>query len=579
MTEEEKIGLRKLKKDTASFLAGMRDAYLARFSHALGGTDDRIQEYVCGVIDNPDRHNLYEILSVRRFFYLLEKYDWKPKRVRHFFKFYELIKFNGITGRQRYKLTPVQCFQFANIFGFAKADGSRLIRIAYLFVPRKFSKTTSAASLAVYDMLFGDNNAQAYIGANSYDQAKICFDEIRAIMRGLDPEEHDFRVNREKITFRTRGRDSLIACLTANAKTKDGLFASLVIMDEYAQARNTAGKNGADLKNVLTSSMGPRKEPLTVIITTASEVIDGPFYHELEGVKRVLRGEEENDTIFASLFMPDVDDEEGDPETWRKVQPHLGVTVREDFYENAWRDAQLSAENMLVFRTKLLNIFAENEQRAWISATMAASVSKPLSIDGIQGRPDAMVAIDLSESGDLSAVSFGMYNPSDRTFFFHTGYFFPRGALAGHANERLFRIWAENGHLHLTDGDVIDYRAVVEYILMLNKRIRILRIGYDKWKSLEMVNMLAAAGAGDVLMPVGQTYGNFTAPVGSFEHGVKTGHIFIDDNPINAYCFGNAVLDEDHLENVKPVKRSLTQKIDGVITMLMCMRLFIDYER
>lgn len=49
---------------------------------------------------------------------------------------------------------------------FCLPDGRRLIRTAYLFVPRKFSKTTSCAALAVYDMLFGDNNAQAYVGAN-----------------------------------------------------------------------------------------------------------------------------------------------------------------------------------------------------------------------------------------------------------------------------------------------------------------------------------------------------------------------------------------------------------------------------
>ena len=90
--------------------------------------------------------------------------------------------------------------------------------------------------------------------------------------------------------------------------------------------------------------------------------------------------------------------------------------------------------------------------------------------------------------------------------------------------------------------------------------------------------MLAAAGAKNVLRPVRQTYGYFTAPVESFEHGAKTGRVRLNDNPINAFCFGNAVLDEDKLENVKPVRRSLFMKIDGVITALMCMRLFIDYE-
>lgn len=119
----------------------------------------------------------------------------------------------------------------------------------------------------------------------------------------------------------------------------------------------------------------------------------------------------------------------------------------------------------------------------------------------------------------------------------------------------------------------------MDYVLYLNQHVRVLGIGYDPWKSQEVINMLAASGAGNVIKGVRQTYGMFTAPVESFEHGAKTGHIFINDNPINAYCFGNAVLDSDRLENCKPIKRKASQKIDGVITKLMCLRLFIDYER
>jgi phage terminase large subunit-like protein len=200
-------------------------------------------------------------------------------------------------------------------------------------------------------------------------------------------------------------------------------------------------------------------------------------------------------------------------------------------------------------------------------------------LDAIKGRPDAMVAIDLSESDDFSAVTMGLYDAGQKSFYFHTAYFFPDGALPGHPNEKLYRTWADKGYLHLTHGDVIDYRAIVDYILYLNGIVRILGIGYDPWKSQEVINMLSASGAGNVIKGVRQTYGNFTAPVESFEHGAKTGHVFINDNPINAYCFGNAVLDTDKLENCKPIKRKATAKIDGVITALMSLRLFIDYER
>jgi len=581
MTEEEKARERQFKSDVAEQLIKDRLDYADRYAYALADTDKRIGDYVFGVIDNPDKHNLYELLAVRRFFALLDLYEWRPKRVKRFFKFYETLRFNGTHGRTRYKLTPVQAFQFANIFGFVDGEGRRLCRTAYIFVPRKFSKTTSAASLAVYDMLFGDNNAQAYVGANSYEQAKICFDEIRAIMRDIDPAERHFRVNREKITFKGRGRDSLIRCLTANAKTQDGLFASLVIMDEYAQARNTAGKNGADLKNVLTTSMGPRREPLTVIITTASDVIDGPFAHELEGVQKVLRGEAENDTVFASIFMPDVDDAEDDPATWAKVQPHLGITVQSDFYEKEYKEAQLSAENMLAFRTKLLNLFTINTEKTWFTYEKAKELVGDFDIDHVTGHPDCAVAFDLSVHDDFSAVTYTLYAKDSKRFYSHTDYYFPIGALHGHPNEQLYRMWNEAGHLKFCNGNRIDVRMIADDILRRSKVLNIIRIGYDAWKAKDMVNILIAAGAAGVLLPYSQTYGNFNLPVESLEMLAyeEPPRITLNDNPINVYCLTNCMIDEDHLENKKPLKISQYKKIDGTITLLMTLGLLYSYER
>lgn len=568
MTEEEKDKLRAAKVDVTARLAAMDiDRY------RLPEVDSRLDEYVRMVAADPDGHNLWEQLAVLRFFGMIDKYGINLTEVQLFFDFYESLYFPGKSGHQRYKLTPVQAFQFASIFAFWE-DGRRVVREVVLYVPRKFSKTTSTASLAIYDVLYGDANAECYTGANSSDQAKKCFDVIRGCFRRLDPKERRYTVNEQQIKSRRRDRSAFAQCLTANARTKDGLNASTVIMDEFSQAKDS------ELLTVLTTSMGVRENPLTAIITTASDVFDGPFYEMLQGYKAVLLGEYEDDTVFAHLFEPDIDDAEDDERTWYKVHPHLGVTVSINFYRQEYKKAlRDGAEAMLAFRTKLLNVYAENEQRSWISSTLARHISKPMAIDALRGRPDAMVAIDLSESDDFSAVTLGIYDAAGKIFNFHTAYFFPSGALPGHPNEKLYRIWADRGYLHLTDGDVIDYAAIVNYVLYLNQHARILGIGYDPWKSQEVINMLAASGAGNVIKGIRQTYGTFTAPVESFEHGAKTGHIFINDNPINAYCFGNAVLDSDRLENCKPIKRKHNQKIDGVITKLMCLRLFIDYER
>lgn len=573
MTTEERERLEAAKEGVSKRLSRLDIS-----AYSLSATDRRLEEYTLEVARNPDRHNLWEQLAVEKFFKMTDKYGLDTKAVKKFFTFYEFLHFPGKRGLRRYKLTPVQAFQFASVYGFTHPDGRRVVREAVLYVPRKFSKTTGSAAFAIYDLLYGDANAEAYVGANSQDQAKKCFDVIRGCMRKLDPDGRQFVINEQMVkpthrraTDPRSSRTAIAQCLTANARTKDGLNASTVIMDEFSQARDST------LLTVLTTSMGVRDNPLTVIITTASDVFDGPFYQMLAGYKEVLLGTMEDDSLFAHLFEPDINDPEDSDETWRKVHPHFGITVNEDFYEHEYRKAQRDgAEAKLAFRTKLLNVYSENERQSWIPATLARECAHPMKIAEIKGTPPAMVAIDLSVRDDFSAVTCGFYDKTLHGFRYHTAYFFPEGALTDHINENLYRGWAEQGHLHILPGEVIDYAAIVDYILGLNKHVRIIGIGYDSYKSKEAVNMLAASGAGKVLRSVSQTYGAFNSAVESFEICVRTKKIFINDNPINWYCFGNAVLDEDRMENVKPVKRQRTHKIDGVVTMLMCHKMFME---
>ena len=95
MTEEEKDIERKLKKEVSQELTRKRDWIKCTYS-SIFGMDPRIEEYVFNVIDNPAGHNLYEVLSIKRFFYLVDKYSFNPKKVKKFIKFYELLRFSEI---------------------------------------------------------------------------------------------------------------------------------------------------------------------------------------------------------------------------------------------------------------------------------------------------------------------------------------------------------------------------------------------------------------------------------------------------------------------------------------------------
>lgn len=586
--------------------------------YQLDTIDMRLWSYISQVRSEPEKHNLYEILAILKFLRLMDTYVFRPSKVKKFTKLYESLKFSGMDGRRCYKLTPIQYFQFASILGFykwedvGKAEGMpdeekktkkimdgrryelrRLVREAILFVPRKFSKTTSTASLAVNEMLFGDTNAQAYTAANSYKQAKICFEEISKIVKQLDPGKKYFKATRETLHWKPNkfGRESFVECLTGGGDTKDGLNASLVIFDEYAQAKYVRDhSDGAELLQVLTSSMGVRREPLTVIITTASRVEDGPFTIELENAKKVLEGEYDDDSQFASIFQPDAwemtDEAMGNPEIWRKCNPHIGITVQEGYYKQRWDKAQRDAEAMIEFKTKLLNIFVSGGVKNWIPQTLARSLMTDFDIENIQGRPETMAALDLSVSDDFSVVVYNIYSRAQRKFYLWTDCYIPEETLENHPNKELYKYWRDGGYLKVCPGAVISETMIVEDILRRNKKLLICQIGYDAYKSQEVVNALASAIAstgtlpGNILRAVPQTYGAFTSPVETFEMAAKSRppKVALANNPILPYCFGNCYLDEDRMCNKKPLKRKENLKIDAAIASLMTFWLYNNYE-
>lgn len=537
------------------------------------GIDERLYNYLDENLSHPERHNLYETLAVTRFMRLSDKYNFNISRFKKFVRFYESLAFPSEKGLQCFRLTPVQVFQFASINGFENDKGYRLVTDALLYVPRKFSKTTSVAAFAIYDLMFGDFDSQAYVASNSFNQAKICFDIIYNTLKPLDPKMNYFKRTKEKIYSLIPGRTSFIQCLSSSPDKLDGLNASTIILDEYASADSAA------LKNVLTSSQGIRKEPLIITITTASTNLEGPFNNtDLPNYKKILEGTIEDDTVFASIFEPDNGDDYSSPETWKKVQPHIDVTVTLDFYQRSWVKALRSADDLTEFKTKLLNVFTPPTKEDWIAPQIVEKQHVKLNLKEFTGHPICMVSVDLSVRDDISAVSYGIYDSINKKFYFYQDYYLPKETIEKHPNCELYRRWVEQGYLKIAGESVIDYEQIGKDIIEKSKYVKILAIGYDSYKNKSLTNYLKAAGV-KVLKAISQTYSNFTSPVEIFETSIYEGNIFIDENPINGWMIRNCIIDEDNMGNRKPVKMGANRKIDGAICILMNINLFSNWKR
>lgn len=237
--------------------------------------------------------------------------------------------------------------------------------------------------------------------------------------------------------------------------------------------------------------------------------------------------------------------------------------MQEGYYKQRWDKAQRDAEAMIEFKTKLLNIFVSGGVKNWIPQSLARSLMTDFDIDNIEGRPETMAAMDLSVSDDFSVVVYNIYSRAQRKFYLWTDCYIPEETLESHPNKELYKYWRDGGYLKVCPGAVISETMIVEDILRRNKKLLICQIGYDAYKSQEVVNALASAIAstgtlpGNILKAVPQTYGAFTSPVETFEMAAKSRppKIAMANNPILPYCFGNCYLDEDRMCNKKPLKR------------------------
>ena len=139
----------------------------------------------------------------------------------------------------------------------------------------------------------------------------------------------------------------------------------------------------------------------------------------------------------------------------------------------------------------------------------------------------------------------------------------------------MYEEWHAQGYLKYCGGEVIDDNMIMNDILERGEKLDIRKMGYDRYKALDLVNMLSLRSGKDAIVPYSQTIGSFNLPVEMFEKLAfsRIPRIKFDYNPITVWQLTNCVMVEDNMENRKPFKAAPDRKIDGVICTLMCLGL------
>lgn len=504
-------------------------------------------------------------LACKRYldFMLREDMEFRPEAADKPVKFIsKLLHTEGQFYRKPFILQDWQAFIVYSLFGFYwKGTDKRVCRNAYIQISRKNGKTSLASALALYGLIAdGEAGAEIDFVAPSSEQARIGF---RAASNYAESINRNDILNclRNTITFApTKAR---MRIMSSDAKLGDGFNPHFAICDEYHALENN------DLPNVMMSGMGMRRNPMMIYITTSGFNLAGPCKEYRDMCEEILRGNKVDDSIFAAIYELDADDDWIDESKWKKAVPSLGITVSNDYIRQQVTLAKNNVSMEVGVRTKNLNQWVQSSS-VWIQDDLIKQYMKPVPLNIFKGQM-ASVGIDLAAVSDLTVYSMMIPPDSGREFYpdkyiFKSFYYLPQSALSDNINWQKYRTWQQHKWITITEGNVTDYRYILDDMLGYVNDFSFNGIYYDAWQSTMFIIMATEAGLPCV--PYSQSIGNFTKPVKTFELLLKKGDIIIDDNPITRWCFQNVVLKEDHNSNVKPMKGSKMQKIDVVIAMM-----------
>lgn len=451
------------------------------------------------------------------------------------------------------------------LFGWKRADGTRRFRTAYIQIPRKAGKSTLAAGIALYLLLAdGEPGAEVYSAAADRDQAAIVF-EMAKQMADAAPAIRK-RVQAFKRALTVSSTASSYKVLSSEAYTKHGLSAHGIVVDEVHALPDR------ELWDVLTTSTGARRQPLTVAITTAGFDRHSLCYELYDYACKVRDG-----IIDAPAFLPVIyeaapDDDWKAPATWRKAHPGLGVSVKEEYFAAECEKAKQLPSYENTFKRLLLNVWTEQDTR-WMPMDQWDACGYAL--PDLAGRP-CYAGLDLSTTTDITALVLAF--PVGPTTHLLPFFWVPQEGIHKRARrDRVpYDVWQREGHIEATEGNVVDYDLIRKRINELAAKYQIKEIALDRWNATQLSTQLA--GDGFEMIAFGQGFASMTAPTKELEKRVLGRQINHGKNPVLRWMASNVSVNTDPAGNIKPDKAKSTERIDGIVAALMALGRAMEAE-
>lgn len=480
-------------------------------------------------------------------------------RADHVCTFFEefLVHTKDRWSSQPFVLMPWQRAMLRYIFGWVSIEtGRRMVRTAYVEVPKKNGKSELAAGVGLY-LLGGDGVMAPEVASAAADkvQAAIVHDVAKDMVL-LSPALSERCVPYRNTIEWPEVRGSY-KVLSADAFTKHGPSWNGIVFDEvHAQPDR-------ELWDTLTAGVGARSEPLTFAITTAGYDRTSLCWELHEYARQILDGTITDPTFFALISAKPDGSDWKDERTWYEANPSLGETIDVEFLRSEFRQAIAMPSKQNMFRRLYLCEWTSQESR-WIDMDRWAQGAQAIDPTTLAGR-DCYGGLDLASTTDVAAFVL-VFPDEDRGGATVLPFFWiPEAALEERIrrDHKDFMVWAENGQVEVTPGDSLDYDRLERKIRELGEIYNIKEIGYDRWQALQLSGRLSDQFE---MFPVPQGYA-MNAAILEVEKLIVDGKLIHGGHPVLTWMADNVVVEENADREKKYSRKKSTQKIDGIVAL------------
>ena len=453
-----------------------------------------------------------------------------------------------------------------DLFGTLKANGYRQFNTAYIEIPKKQGKSELAAAVALLLTCGdGEERAEVYGCAADRQQAAIVFDVAADMVRMCPALSKRVKILASQKRLIYTPTNSFYQVLSAEAYSKHGFNIHGVVFDELHTQPNRK------LFDVMTKGSGDaRMQPLYFLITTAGTDTHSICYETHQKAKDIIEGRKIDPTFYPVIYGADESDDWTDPKVWKKANPSLGITVGIDKVKAACESAKQNPGEENAFRQLRLNQWVKQAVR-WMPMEKWDKCAFAVDEDELEGRV-CYGGLDLSSTTDITAFVL-VFPPLDEDdkYIILPYFWIPEDNLTLRVNRDHvpYDVWERQGYLQTTEGNVVHYGFIEQFIERLGERFNIREIAFDRWGAVQMVQNLE--GMGFTVVPFGQGFKDMSPPTKELMKLVLEQKIAHGGHPVLRWNMDNIYIRTDPAGNIKADKEKSTEKIDGAVATIMAL--------